>query len=153
MKKLTILLLLVFSVNVVASVKLGDTCDTHAGMSDSYVLALSSQPGFCQTYGYEAGKPECMHLPKNSYQAKHLTLHGLWPNQSACGQSYGYCGVEQKSNHCAYPPLNLSSQVAEQLKKLCPVIIMEVVWNAMNGINTAVVKFCLRMNIFHWPCV
>ncbi|WP_392538314.1 ribonuclease T [Legionella sp. 227] len=120
MKKLTALLLLVFSVNVVASVGFGDACDTHAGMSDSYVLALSSQPGFCQTYGYEAGKPECMHLSKNSYQAKHLTLHGLWPNQNACGQSYGFCGVEQKSRHCAYPPLSLSPQVSENLKKLMP---------------------------------
>ncbi|MCW8445079.1 ribonuclease T [Fluoribacter gormanii] len=120
MKKLTTLLLLVFSVNVVASVVFGDSCDTQAGMSDSYVLALSSQPGFCETYGYEAGKPECMHLSKNSYQAKHLTLHGLWPNQNACGQSYGFCGVEQKSRHCAYPPLNLSPPVSEHLKKMMP---------------------------------
>lgn len=120
MRKLTTLLLLVFSVNVVASVEFGDACDLQAGISDSYVLALSSQPGFCQTYGYEAGKPECMHLPKNSFQAHHLTLHGLWPNQYSCGQRYGFCGVKQKSHHCAYPPLNLSSQVSEQLKKMMP---------------------------------
>lgn len=120
MKKLTTLLLLIYSAVVVASVEFGDTCDTHAGMSDSYVLALSSQPGFCQTYGYEAGKPECQNLSKNSYQAKHLTLHGLWPNQNACGQSYGYCGVEQKTNHCSYPSLNLSPEVAEQLKIMMP---------------------------------
>ncbi|KTC92077.1 ribonuclease T2 family protein [Legionella cincinnatiensis] len=120
MIKFIALLLLVFSINVHAIEQLGDSCDKHAGLSDSYVLALSSQPGFCQTYGYEAGKPECAHLPKNSYQAKHLTLHGLWPNQKACGQNYGYCGVEQKTNHCAYPPLDLSPQVAELLKKIMP---------------------------------
>ncbi|MGL5743130.1 MAG: ribonuclease T2 family protein [Legionella sp.] len=116
MKKFTALLLLVFSVLVYAS----DVCDTHAGMSDSYVLALRLQPGFCQTYGYEAGKTECRNLPSNSYQAKHLTLHGLWPNQNACGQRYGFCGVEQKTNHCAYSPLELSSQVSALLKKVMP---------------------------------
>lgn len=113
------MLLLVFSINVHAFEQLEDTCDIQ-GLSDSYVLALSSQPGFCQSYGYEAGKPECVHLPKDSYQAKHLTLHGLWPNQKVCGQSYGYCGVEQKAKHCAYPPLDLSLRVSEKLKKNMP---------------------------------
>lgn len=95
-------------------------CDVHAGMSDSNVLALSSQPGFCQTYGYEAGKPECLHLAKNSYQANHLTLHGLWPNQNACGQSYGFCDVQPRNHHCDYAPLDLAGDVAEKLKKIMP---------------------------------
>lgn len=97
-----------------------ESCDNKAGKADSYVLALSSQPGFCQTYGYEAGKPECMKLSKNSYQASHLTLHGLWPNQDACGQRYGFCGVKPQVNHCDYSPLNLSSDVSDSLKKLMP---------------------------------
>jgi ribonuclease T2 len=120
MIKFTAFLLFIFSVYVNASELNNDFCDNHAGMSDSYVLALSLQPGFCQTYGYEVGKPECTHLPQNSYQAKHVTLHGLWPNQYSCGQSYGYCGVEQKTNHCAYPALDLSPQVSEHLKKVMP---------------------------------
>ncbi len=62
-------------------------------MADSHVLALSSQSGFCQTYGFEAGKPECLKLSKTSYQARHLTLHGLWPKLNSCGQRYGFCGV------------------------------------------------------------
>ncbi|MBI2785631.1 MAG: ribonuclease T [Legionella longbeachae] len=119
MKKFTVLLWLVLSGYVSASFS-GNACDMTAGMSDSYVLALSSQPGFCQTYGYEVGKPECMHLSKNSYQAKHLTLHGLWPNQSACGQRYGYCGIKQKTHHCTYSPLNLSSEVSQHLKIIMP---------------------------------
>ncbi|BCA97011.1 hypothetical protein TUM19329_33720 [Legionella antarctica] len=95
-------------------------CTSDVGMADSYVLALSSQSGFCQTYGYEAGKPECMNLARDSYQASHLTLHGLWPNQDACGQRYGFCGVNPRSNHCAYFPLDLNSSVAEKLKKIMP---------------------------------
>lgn len=96
-----------------------DSCSS-IGNADSYVLALSSQSGFCETYGYEAGKPECLHLAKNSYQATHLTLHGLWPNKHSCGLHYGYCGVSPQNNHCDYGPLALSSKVAEQLKQLMP---------------------------------
>ena len=95
-------------------------CSVDVGMADSYVLAMSSQPGFCQTYGYEAGKPECLKLNRNSYQASHLTLHGLWPNQDACGQRYGFCGTNPQPAHCDYSPLELSSVVAEKLKKLMP---------------------------------
>lgn len=95
-------------------------CTADVGMADSYVLAMSSQSGFCQTYGYEAGKPECLKLSRNSYQANHLTLHGLWPNQDACGQRYGFCGIRPLANHCDYSPLDLSSAVAQNLKKLMP---------------------------------
>lgn len=95
-------------------------CDYTAGMADSHVLALSSQSGFCETYGYEAGKPECRKLARNSYQANHLTLHGLWPNQDNCGQHYGFCGASPKSNHCDYSPVDLSNKVAIELKRLMP---------------------------------
>lgn len=95
-------------------------CVSEVGMADSYVLAMSSQSGFCQTHGYEAGKPECLKLSRNSYQANHLTLHGLWPNQEACGQRYGFCGINPQPNHCDYSPVKLNPVVAEQLKKLMP---------------------------------
>lgn len=95
------------------------SCDS-AGMADSYVLALSSQPGFCETYGYESGKPECRKLTKDSYQANHLTLHGLWPNIDVCGQHYGFCNVRPKASHCDYDPLSLSPNVSDELKKLMP---------------------------------
>lgn len=97
-----------------------NNCDDSSGKADSHVLALSSQAGFCETYGYEAGKPECIKLSKKSYQARHLTLHGLWPNQESCGQRYGFCGVKPRANHCDYSPLKLSANVAENLKKLMP---------------------------------
>ncbi|MBN9229620.1 MAG: ribonuclease T [Legionella sp. 40-6] len=95
-------------------------CDFTPGIYDSNVLALSWQPGFCQTYGYEAGKPECLHLAQKSYAAQHLVLHGLWPNQKACGQSYGYCGVVPQGYHCNYPEVPLSTKVATALHELMP---------------------------------
>jgi ribonuclease T2 len=97
-----------------------DLCDTHKGKADTNILALSSQTGFCENYGYEAGKPECLHLSKNSFEATHLTLHGLWPNQDSCGQHYGYCEVKPKPNHCDYTPLHLSTEVSTTLSKLMP---------------------------------
>lgn len=96
------------------------SCDSRSGMADSHVLALSSQSGFCETYGYEVGKPECKALSETSYQAKHFTLHGLWPNQTGCGHHYGFCGVRPKTNHCDYSPVVLSPEIASDLKKLMP---------------------------------
>ncbi|KTD76353.1 ribonuclease T2 family protein [Legionella waltersii] len=95
-------------------------CELSPGMADAHVLALSSQPGFCETYGVEVGKPECLKLSKKSYQVNHLSLHGLWPNQDACGHNYGYCGVMPKSSHCDYSPVDLSTAVSNDLKKTMP---------------------------------
>lgn len=96
------------------------SCTSNAGMADSYVLALSEQPGFCETYGYDAGKPECQHISANSYESSHFTLHGLWPNQEACGQSYGFCTVKPRNKHCDYPPVSLSEAVSTDLKQIMP---------------------------------
>lgn len=95
-------------------------CDVTAGKADSYVLALSWQPAFCETHGNEAGKPECLNLSESSYGSQHPTLHGLWPNQNACGTHYGFCGVSPKKSHCAYPALELSDTVSKRLKKRMP---------------------------------
>lgn len=116
MHKLLTCLVLVFSAFVLNAA----ICDHNAGMADSYVLALSSHPGFCQTYGYEAGKRECQHISDQSYEFNHLTLHGLWPNESACGISYGYCNVKQEINFCDYEPLELSDTVSVNLKQEMP---------------------------------
>lgn len=95
-------------------------CEQRPGLADSNVLALSWQPAFCQAYGYSAGKPECKKLMPDSYQATHLVLHGLWPNQDRCGQQYGFCNVEPRSQDCDYSPLKLSTSVAANLKQLMP---------------------------------
>jgi ribonuclease T2 len=105
---------------VIQKNSLAGTACNHTGIADSYVLALSSQPGFCESYGYEAGRSECGHLSKDSYQAHHLTLHGLWPNIDTCGQHYGYCGVRPRAHHCDYDPVLLSPEVGDELKKIMP---------------------------------
>ncbi|KQV98391.1 hypothetical protein [Rhizobacter sp. Root1221] len=63
-----------------------------AGQQDSYVLAMSWQPGFCEHVKYEGRKPECDRMAEGRLVVSHLTLHGLWPNRQACGTRYGSCG-------------------------------------------------------------
>ncbi len=58
---------------------------------DSYVLAMSWQPGFCERLPGNERKPECVALAKGKLTIDHLTLHGLWPNNRACGTNYGRC--------------------------------------------------------------
>jgi len=113
------LLLVSFSALGAVFVK-GASCQLTPGLADANVLALSWLPGFCQTYGYEKGKPECLHLSKSEFAASHLVLHGLWPNQASCGQRYGFCGVEEKTNHCDYAPLELGAPVAYLLSEMMP---------------------------------
>jgi ribonuclease T2 len=67
-----------------------EMCST-ANQQDSYLLALSWQPGFCEHTPRTSGKPECAAMDKGSLVVSNLTLHGLWPNKKSCGTSYGNC--------------------------------------------------------------
>ncbi len=61
---------------------------------DSFVLALTWQPGFCEHVPGQERKRECRAMAEGSLAVSHLTLHGLWPNSSRCGTSYGHCPAE-----------------------------------------------------------
>ena len=94
------------------------TCNT-AGLADSHVLALSWQPAFCETH---REKPECRTDSSDAGQARHFTLHGLWPNKKACGTHYNYCGeIKSQSGHfCNYPMLDLRAAVRKELEEIMP---------------------------------
>lgn len=96
----------------------GASCST-AGQADSYVLALSWQPAFCET---KPDKPECKITDPKAYQARHFTLHGLWPNKKSCGTRYGFCGEikTQKSNFCDYPAITLDADSHVSLAEIMP---------------------------------
>ena len=68
----------------------GDTCSI-ANKQDSYMLAITWQPGFCEHVPYNGKKPECDAMNSGALQAKTLSLHGLWPNKKECGTRYGSC--------------------------------------------------------------
>jgi len=78
---------------------------------DSYVLALSWQPAFCEYVAKPGTKPECEALEDGELVIDHLTLHGLWPNKKACGTNYGNCGG---------PKLNLEEETVSQLAPWMP---------------------------------
>ena len=96
----------------------GGVCNL-AGQADSYVLALSWQPAFCQT---KPGKPECQITAPTAYQARNFTLHGLWPNQKTCGTSYGFCGEVKKKedDFCDYPAITLQTPTRASLTQVMP---------------------------------
>jgi ribonuclease T2 len=68
----------------------GGQCSV-ARQFDSFVLAVSWQPGFCEHVRYNGTKPECDHMADRRLVVSNLTLHGLWPNLQACGTNYGSC--------------------------------------------------------------
>jgi len=90
-----------------------------AGQADSFVLALSWQPAFCET---KPDKPECAITNPQVYQARHFTLHGLWPNKRTCGIQYGFCGdvKTQKRDFCDYPQLSLNAASRTALAEVMP---------------------------------
>ncbi len=74
----------------------GGSCNI-ANKQDSYLLAITWQPGFCEHVKYNGKKPECDAMNGGTLQAKNLNLHGLWPNKKECGNNYGSCKGEQFS--------------------------------------------------------
>jgi ribonuclease T2 len=62
-----------------------------ANRHDSYVLAVTWQPGFCEHKQYSGKKPECDAMAAEELSIDNLTLHGLWPNRKECGTGYGNC--------------------------------------------------------------
>lgn len=90
-----------------------------AGEADSHVLALSWQPAFCEI---KPQKPECKITDPQVYQAKHFTLHGLWPNKKSCGTHYAFCDdvKAQKQNFCEYPEIKLNPTSQAALAEVMP---------------------------------
>jgi len=78
---------------------------------DSYVLAITWQPGFCEHAKYNGKKPECDAMNSGALEAKTLSLHGLWPNKQECGVQYGSCSGQ---------PFELSKDTIEKIAPWMP---------------------------------
>jgi ribonuclease T2 len=81
---------------------------------------LSWQPSFCESH---SSKPECAAETDASYEATHLTLHGLWPQP----RSRDYCNVEvalvsadRKSDWASLPAVDLGPDTRARLDKVMP---------------------------------
>lgn len=82
-----------------------------------WVLAVSWQPGFCETRNQPGCPVECRNAPSSPS----LTLHGLWPQWSE------YCGVSAADLRCAcarnrshLPAVSLSPAVETSLSAVMP---------------------------------
>lgn len=91
-----------------------------AGGGNSYVLAISWQPAFCEG---RPGKSECRTQTTNSFEASHFTLHGLWPQP----RRRVFCNVEQKlveaddmNRWDDLPAVQLSASTRTELDKVMP---------------------------------
>jgi len=68
----------------------GQVC-SMPNQEDSYVLAITWEPGFCEHARFNGKKPECEAMESGQLPVKTLNLHGLWPNKQQCGTNYGNC--------------------------------------------------------------
>ncbi|PID46770.1 MAG: hypothetical protein CSB47_02295 [Proteobacteria bacterium] len=96
------------------------TPETPHASGKTYLLALSWQPGFCLTH---ASKRECQRASSTSYSARHLSLHGLWPqprNNTYCGVSETDRSIDRRSHWGLLKPLTLSATTRRALSKAMP---------------------------------
>jgi ribonuclease T2 len=102
-------------------------CNT-CGRGESYVLAVSWQPAFCETVARNEldEKPECRVEDESAYQASHFTLHGLWPNRHECHRDYGFCGpvTHKEANFLQYPPVTLKTAARDGLAEVMPSVAL-----------------------------
>ncbi len=85
-----------------------------------YLLALTWQPSFCDS---RPRKKECRTQTTNRYDAKHWSLHGLWPqprNNVYCGVSDIDKGIDRNKRWHLLPPLDLTRKTAQELAFAMP---------------------------------
>jgi len=98
----------------------GEVCSAP-NQQDSYVLAITWQPGFCEHTKYHGKKPECDAMNSGALEAKTLSLHGLWPNKKECGTQYGSCKGQ---------PFELSKDTIEKIAPWMPNFFYERTFGA-----------------------
>jgi ribonuclease T2 len=94
--------------SIVQSPKDNPLCKT-ADLFDSYVLALTWQPGFCEHPSQD--KDECKAMAEGELVVSNLTLHGLWPNKKDCDIGYG---------NCSGADMSLSEETLSKIKPWMP---------------------------------
>jgi ribonuclease T2 len=74
---------LTLAVTLASSAFAEEQASSASGRTE-YILAVSWQPGFCETH---PNRKECAGQTSERYDATHFSLHGLWPMRKS------YCGV------------------------------------------------------------
>ena len=88
--------------------------------SKNFILALSWQPAFCET---KPNKPECRSQRKNSFDANHFSLHGLWPqprNNIYCGVHKNIIELDKSGRWHQLPKLDIAGKWRGELSRRMP---------------------------------
>jgi ribonuclease T2 len=94
--------------------------NSNAPGRKDYLLALSWQPGFCET---KPNKPECQTQTTARFDATNFALHGLWPQPRSniyCGVSRELIDLDKKNQWNDLPPINLSAATSQALAEKMP---------------------------------
>lgn len=83
-----------------------------------YVLAVSWQPGFCET---RPAREECRTQTAGRVDARQFSLHGLWPlHKNYCGVPDDLKARYRKAQWMELPPVELSPEMTARLHEAMP---------------------------------
>ncbi len=83
-----------------------------------YILAVSWQPGFCET---RPNRKECAGQTAERFDATHFSLHGLWPmKKSYCGVAADIRARDKKGSWLDLPQLAMAEDTAARLLVAMP---------------------------------
>lgn len=85
-----------------------------------YVLAVSWQPGFCET---KPEKTECATQTEERFDAGHFSLHGLWPQPRSnvyCRASAGAAANDKAGKWDRLPAVTLDRETRAELDRIMP---------------------------------
>lgn len=88
--------------------------------SENFILALSWQPAFCEG---RPNKPECRSQRKNSFDANHFSLHGLWPqprNNIYCDVPKNIIELDKRGRWTELPKLEIAGKWRNELSRRMP---------------------------------
>lgn len=89
---------------------------------EDYLLALSWQPGFCETKG-PGGPEECRTQTPDRPDATSLALHGLWPQPNGtfyCGLSSADARAVKAAKRSCLPEVALTDRTRSELARVMP---------------------------------
>ncbi|HEV7320197.1 MAG TPA: ribonuclease [Ensifer sp.] len=89
-----------------------------AASRTEYVLAVSWQPGFCET---RPERKECASQTAERFDATNFSLHGLWPlRKSYCGVAAEMRAKDRTGNWMELPKLGVADDMAARLLVAMP---------------------------------
>lgn len=82
------------------------------------VLALNWQPSFCEI---RSARPECASMTAARFDATHMTLHGLWPEDAEyCGIAPAQRDLDRDKRWDRLPSVELTPSTREALARVMP---------------------------------